>query len=400
MVKFIDLFCGIGEDNEANIINVCKKIRKLAQLDRISLDISEHRDARNTHLFKYLDYCGVDKKTFVKNYLSNLQPYMLSRNTEQEKSDNTICVLDNIYRISLYIKLDTTFGNEMIVSFHEDHKRGVARDNSRLHIKQPEKVKIIADSLTGGITDTNTKTFNVLIPRGVISVPVSLVGELQDDGTIEVQRSAIDNAILDICNQYIQDLYASDMDFPSLNEVELFSALQQIPFTSYGNSVFSNISVLIDNMAVQDNPLYKKTASFALETYASHLILTSQQKKELIELIHDKYEVSCQKNISVVTNMLIDIIKNLNNEPFIIQEKDGDKKIKDKHDKDDRNDNTKGGAASNIPPDKREAINSLSDFVRKLKENISEMIADRKERVIYSLEHIIKRTREHSGLSR
>ncbi len=329
MVKFIDLFCGIGEDNEAHIINVCKKIRQLAQLDRISLDISEHQDARNTHLFKYLDYCGVDKETFVKNYLSNLQPYMLSRNTEQEKSDNTICVLDNIYRISLYIKLDTTFGNEMIVSFHEDHKRGVARYNSRLHIKQPKKVKIIADSLTGGITDTNTKTFNVLIPRGVISVPVSLVGELQDDGTIEVQRSAIDNAILDICNQYIQDLYASEMDFPSLNEVELFSALQQIPFTSYGNSVFSNISVLIDNMAVQDNPLYKKTASFALETYASHLILTSEQKKELIELIHDKYEVSCQKNISVVTNMLIDIIKNLNNEPFIIQEKDGDKKIKD-----------------------------------------------------------------------
>ena len=329
MVKFIDLFCGIGEDNEANIINVCKKIRQLAQLDRISLDISEHQDARNTHLFKYLDYCGVDKETFVKNYLSNLQPYMLSRNTEQKKSNNTICVLDNIYRISLYIKLDTTFGNKIIVSFHEDHKRGVARDNSRLHIKQPEKVKIIADSLTGGITDTNTKTFNVLIPRGVISVPVSLVGELQDDGTIEVQRSAIDNAILDICNQYIQDLYASDMDFPSLNEVELFSALQQIPFTSYGNSVFSNISVLIDNMAVQDNPLYKKTASFALETYASHLILTSEQKKELIELIHDKYEVSCQKNISVVTNMLIDIIKNLNNEPFILQEKDGDKKIKD-----------------------------------------------------------------------
>lgn len=322
MVKFIDLFCGIGEDNEAHIINVCKKIRQLAQLDRISLDISEYRDARNTHLFKYLDYCGVDKETFVKNYLSNLQPYMLSRNTEQEKSDNTICVLDNIYRISLYIKLDTTFGNEMIVSFHEDHKRGVARDNSLLHIKQPEKVKIITDSLTGGITDTNTKTFNVLIPRGMISVPVSLVGELQDDGTIEVQRSAIDNAILDICNQYIQDLYASDMDFPSLNEVELFSALQQISFTSYGNSVFSNISVLIDNMAVQDNPLYKKTASFALETYASHLILTSEQKKELIELIHDKYEVSCQKNISVVTNMLIDIIKNLNNEPFIIQEKD------------------------------------------------------------------------------
>jgi len=271
--------------NEAHIINICRKVRHLAALDRIVLDTSEHRDNRNMHLFKYLDYCGVDKKLFVKNYLSNLQPYMLSRNIEQEKSDNMICVLDNIYKVSLYIKLDTTFGKEMIVSFHEDHKRGVARDNSRLYNNHPSKVKIIADALTGGITDTNTKTFNVLIPRGVICVPVSLVGELQEDGTIAVQRNAIDDAILEICNQYIQDLYASNLDFPSLNEVELFSALQQLSFTSYGNSVFSNIFVLVDNMSAQNNPLHKKAASFALETYTSHLILTKDQKNELISLI-------------------------------------------------------------------------------------------------------------------
>ena len=83
-------------ENEAHIINICKKIRKLAKLDRMTLDISEHQDSRNTHLFRLLDYCGVDKEKFVKSYLSNLQPYMLSRNTEQEKADNTICVLDNI----------------------------------------------------------------------------------------------------------------------------------------------------------------------------------------------------------------------------------------------------------------------------------------------------------------
>lgn len=307
------------EDNEEHIINICKRIRKLAKLDRLKLDTSMHQDPRNIHLFKYMDYCGVDKESFVKNYLANLQPYMLSRNTEQEKTDNTICVLDNIYRISLYIKMNTDQGEEMIISFHEDHKRGIAKDNSRVIRRSPDKVRIIADSLSGGITGTNIKTFNILIPRGVINIPISLSGELLEDGTLLTDRVAIDTAILGVCNRYIEDLYASDLDFPSLDEVEIFSALQQISFTSYGNSVFSNISVLIDNMAVQNSPLHKKSASAALEIYAGHLILTDEQKKELIDLIREKYSVSCQKNISVVTNMLIDIIDGINSEPVILE---------------------------------------------------------------------------------
>lgn len=306
------------DENEAHIINICKKIRKLAKLDRMTLDISEHKDSRNTHLFRFLDYCGVDKEKFVKSYLSNLQPYMLSRNTEQEKADNTIYVLDNIYSISLYIKLNSQQGNEMIVSFHEDHKRGILKDNSRFIKKESEKVKIIADSITGGITDTNIKTFDILVPRGVINIPISLTGELQTDDTFLVSRNAIDNAILNVCNQYIQDLYTSDLELPSLDEVELFSALQQISFRSYGNSVFSNISVLVDNMSAQNSPLHKTSASFALETYVSHLILTTEQKSELIELIRDKYSVACQKDISAVTNMIIDIIDNLDTDMVIL----------------------------------------------------------------------------------
>ena len=316
------------DENEAHIINVCKKIRKLAKLDRMTLDISEHQDSRNTHLFRFLDYCGVDKETFVKSYLSNLQPYMLSRNTEQEETSDTICVLDNIYRISLYIKLNTQQGNEMIVFFHEDHKRGMSKDNSRLIKRTSEKVKIIADSITGGITNTNIKTFDILIPRGIINIPISLTGELQKDGTFLVSRNAIDNAILNVCNQYIQDLYASNLDFPSLNNVELFSALQQMSFTSHGNSVFSNISVLIDNMSAQNSQLHRASASFALETYVSHLMLTSEQKTELIELINDKYTVTCQKDISAVTNMLIDIINDLDADMVILDCQIETKKMK------------------------------------------------------------------------
>ena len=312
------------EDNEQQIIGLCKRIRKFAKLDRIKLDVSEHQDNRNTHLFKYLDYCGVSKEDFVKSYLSNLQPYMLSEFKEQEKATNTICILDNIYRVSLYIKMDTTFGKEMVVSFHENHKRGIAKDNSKLIKNKSDKVKILADSITGGISGTNKKTLDILIPRGVINIPVSVVGELQADNTFLVSRNAIDNAVLDVCNQYIRDLYTSDLDLPALDEVEIFSALQQISFTSYGNSVFSNISLLIDNMSAQNSPLHKTSAAFALETYTGHLKLTTEQKKELIELITDKYRVSYQKDIDTVTNMLIDIINNIEPEKLIVESNQSD----------------------------------------------------------------------------
>lgn len=389
------------EENEAHIINICKKIRKFAKLDRMTLDISEHQDSRNTHLFRFLDYCGVDKEKFVKSYLSNLQPYMLSRNTEQEKADNTICVLDNIYRISLYVKLNTQQGNEMIVSFHEDHKRGISKDNSRFIKKGSEKVKIIADSITGGITDTNIKTFDILVPRGVINIPISLTGELQTDNTFLVNRNAIDNAILSVCNQYIQDLYTSNLELPLLDEVELFSALQQISFTSYGNSVFSNISVLIDNMSVQNSPLHKASASFALETYVSHLILTSEQKSELIELIRDKYTVACQKDISAVTDMIIDIIDNLDTDMVILDSQIEPSKIEDKEPKnDDDNSHKPQGPSAGVSSNTEKIINAFSELAKDVKGNVKKIISEEKTRVQHSFEHISRQIKHSFGLSR
>ena len=48
-------------------IAVCKKIRQLAKLDRISLDETEHRSGLNKHLFDYIEYCGLNVLDFIKN---------------------------------------------------------------------------------------------------------------------------------------------------------------------------------------------------------------------------------------------------------------------------------------------------------------------------------------------
>lgn len=82
-----------------------------------------HRNNLNLHLFKYIKYCGLSPLEYIKEYLSNLQPYMIERRKDQEKQASFICVVDNMYRISVYIKADNSFGDEMIISFHEDNIR-------------------------------------------------------------------------------------------------------------------------------------------------------------------------------------------------------------------------------------------------------------------------------------
>ena len=306
------------EKNTLHIINVCKKIRKLAKLEQFKLDTSDFSDSENLHLFLYLNYCHVSTEGFVKGYLSNLQPYMISGT--QTGSYNTVCVLDEIHHVSLKIKLDEAQSEEMIVSFHKCHKVDVAKNHSCLKVKGMDKVQVLSDCITGGITNTNTKTIDILIPCGIINIPVSLVGELQHDGTFLVSKNAIERALLDVCDDYIKELYTSTLDIDALDNVKIFSSLQQVPYTLKGNTVFSNISLLVDNMTASLNHLHTQSAGFALMTYINSLIMTADQKTELIDLIHEKYSDSSQKGIEDVTNMLIDIINDMHTETYIIDE--------------------------------------------------------------------------------
>ena len=51
-----------------------------------------------------------------------------------------------MYRISVYIKADNSFGDEIIISFHEDNIRGVAKTNSLIKNTKDRLVPVIADS--------------------------------------------------------------------------------------------------------------------------------------------------------------------------------------------------------------------------------------------------------------
>ncbi len=266
---------------------LCRRIRKLARLERIVLDESEDTTGRNLHLLQYLDYLKMDKLDFVKDYLRHLQPFMITEMDSQERFDNAICILDEYYRISLYIKVDATRGEEVIVSFHENHKNGIAKRNSLIH--REDQVYVFADAIGSHVVGTEHYSIDVFMMRGVRSFHINVPATRYDEDGFLVRYQAINSAWMDIMNQYLEDLYTSNLDF---SEVELFTSLQQLSFTSYGNDAFSNISLLMDSLIIQKDSNSRQIADAALCIYCSSLTLNPVDKRELIEALGLRFEVN------------------------------------------------------------------------------------------------------------
>lgn len=58
------------------MVGICREIRNLAKLGRIQLNETTHRSGLNKQLYSYIEYCGIDVKDYIKDYLANLQPLM------------------------------------------------------------------------------------------------------------------------------------------------------------------------------------------------------------------------------------------------------------------------------------------------------------------------------------
>lgn len=283
---------------DMGMISVCRKLRKLAKLDRLKLDTSEHRSGLNKHLFDYIEYCGRDVLDFVKQYLSNLQPYMIMRKKDQEPGNSFICVIDNVYRVSVYIKVDNRQFEEAVVSFHEDNKRGIAKTNSLIRTDSQRYVPIFADSVLSRMENENRYVVRAFFQRGLTVLGLDLAAAKCADVFL-VEKNAIHMQFLSYCNDYIRDLYTSDLDL-DFDQIEVFSMLQQVSFTSYGRDTFSSVSILIDSLCVQKDMYSKSLADFALVTFVQNLKLTEEQKQELLELLEEKFRVTSIRGIDLI----------------------------------------------------------------------------------------------------
>ena len=119
-----------------------------------------------------------------------------------------------------------------------------------------------------------------------------------------VNRADIEQQLVAYCNDYIRDLYTSDLDL-DFESIEFFSMLQQISFTPYGNDVFSSISLLIDSLCVQHDYCSKVAADSVLVTYAQSLKLTVEQQNEVIELLRQKYLVTSLERIDLILDRVV-----------------------------------------------------------------------------------------------
>ncbi len=289
---------------DTSMVKVCKKIRDLAKLDRIALDTSTHRSGLNQHLFDYIEYCGFDTLKFIKTYLSNLQPYMIETRKDQEPGKSFICVIDNLYKISVYIKMDTKQFEEIIVSFHEDNKRGIAKSNRIQLYPDSKYVPIFADSILCKVENENRYVVKVIAQRGLLELPLEIAGFKCRDIFV-VNRKSIDTLFISYCNDYIKELYTSDLNL-DYDKIEVFSVLQQLSFTSYGKDTFSSISILIDSLCVQPDYIGKQAADFALVTFVQSLKLTTEQQDDLKNLLDTKYMVSDIKRIDIILQRIKD----------------------------------------------------------------------------------------------
>ena len=286
-------------------INTCRKLRRLGKLDRITIDETEHRSGLNKHLFDYIEYAGLDLKSYIKQYLSNLQPFMIERKRNQEYDKGIICIIDKLYRVSVYIKADNTQFSEAIISFHENNINGIAKTNDVYVKNQHGYVPVFADSETSSLLDSDKYGIKVFIQRGLKTYPIELVGKKLKEDVYIVSERTIEQFLIDDCNTYIQDLYMSDLNL-DFSQIDVFSALQQLSFTSYGNDTFSTLSLLIDSFAVQKDVISKCVADSAIVTFSQNLSLSNAQKKELLNLLKTKFMVTSMKRIHLLLDRIED----------------------------------------------------------------------------------------------
>ena len=281
-------------------VKVCETIRKLAKLDRLSFDDldRDHRSGLNRHLLSYLEYCKVNPHEYIRSYFSNIQPYMLERRKDQERKETFVCVIDKLYSVSIYIKVDKKQFEEMVISFHEDNIRGIAKTNDLIKNNTNNLVPIFAESIGSYSPETKKCSINLIAQRGLKELPISITG-VKCGKVFIVRERDISNQFVDYCNEYVRDLYTSNLDI-DFNRIDVFTMLQQISFTSYGRDTFSTISLLIDSLIVQNDSISKSVADFALLTFSQNLVLTKEQANELCCLLEERYKVTSIKGIDAI----------------------------------------------------------------------------------------------------
>ncbi len=286
-------------DYNEKIIGLCKRIRHDAILDRFSYKIKDKACDKIKHMVDLLNFCGVSVEEFIKNHLTNVQPAMVIN--EVWSMNSTGLYISTPFAITLLIWVPKKKDEDILVWIEKGHENGWIYESAHREGTQ----YVLTDRIEDRVKDENLCSIRIFVPVGVMCIPVSVTAQLDTSGTFICENKDILNGIKKWVDDYIYDLYASNIEFKSLNETEIFYVDKQIDAGKSLAGYVNRFSVLIDNMYVNEHPLHRKSAAFALIIFTVLTQLSFSEKEWHILSLQEKYK---DKGKDIVIDFLTDVI--------------------------------------------------------------------------------------------
>lgn len=271
----VDLDLDIS-DSDKSLINTCKKIRMFVHTGRVTIDDSEHSASDNKHLEKFLALCGKTYREVILTYLANLQPFQLIKDKSQEYQKSVTCIIDLSYCLVLYIKINFTSTDAIVVSFHENQLQK--------NVKYCKKSTDLNYAIIRTEAEPGSFIYaNVVIPRGLITLKLELLCVVVSHDLVKINMANVNSACIRYANNKISELVQKDM--------KIFSSMKEVTFTSYGGSKLNDISVLVDKICFGKNDNEERSELIEVLNIQLRELLTLPDSQDYLEALAEKYSI-------------------------------------------------------------------------------------------------------------
>lgn len=248
--------------SDRELLNLRKKLRSVAQSRNLKIDESQHHDSNNLGLKVFLESCGVDFKNFVKEYLLNVQPFMIHLDTDRSRSSSDFsCIIDPAYRMPLWVELYSTQFKEQIISFHE--LNWYSNKYNALYKKQDKLLCIPQNIALCGVGEV--APFTISVQKGLCRLDLIVYGTRVSEECIKVDYASYNTALMAECNRLLD----SALQCAPVNALR-FSEENQVSFTSYGTQIQNEISLILDLYDVTKDPRLTAPLAIKVERLASN----------------------------------------------------------------------------------------------------------------------------------
>lgn len=272
-------------DSEKQIVNLCCKIRKMAALDRIEIDkaTQQHNNSDNRHLFNFIELCGMTLRQFILIYLSNLQPFQLELYTSQAYDKSVKCIIDFSYSMPIYLKVEFTPYDVILVSFHENQNKRL--DLYKTKWNQYALVLTDTEATVGEYTYAQIK-----ISHGLLVFAPFVAGKVLRKDVIRINSSDLATILLQYANDRISELIDNNIPVS-------FSSVKQLSFTSYGSTLLNDVSVLVDAAITIKDVVLLNAFSVIINSKLKE-IAQLDNGEELLAVLDERYSIKAGKVVT------------------------------------------------------------------------------------------------------